>query len=150
MRIPCFVILLACAGAAHADGSLWVPDQMILGHEYHGMILLDEAAPEGSLVLLSAEDPHILDVPESVPVLPYQRHGIFPITPLAGGQTVVSAAGGSGVEDATTRVVSHGGPAPLRITPASDVLLAGYVPIYARAPDAGSYTHLTPPASESV
>ena len=137
MRIPCFVVLLACAGAAHADGSLWVPDQMILGHEYHGMVLLDEAAPEGSLVLLSAEDPHILDVPESVPVLPYQRHGIFPITPLAGGQTVVSAAGGSGVEDAITRVVSHGGPASLRIIPASDVILADSVPIYVMVSDEG-------------
>lgn len=84
--------LLALPALAHAD--LWVPEQMIEGGRYRGLVVLDEPSSEGRLVLLSSDNPRAAGVPESVRVPPHSNHGVFEVRAGAPGGATVSAAAG--------------------------------------------------------
>ena len=138
--LPLAMLALFTASCAHADpGILWVPERMIAGHAYHGMILMEDAAPSGRLALLSAADGHIVDVPDSVSIPPYMNHGVFPIIPLSGGSTEIFAASGdAGLQSARTEVISpRSEPAKLRVIPASPKTLADSMLAYVLVLDEG-------------
>jgi len=69
---------------------LFVPDKMIVGEEYHGMVTLLEPSQSNSLVLLSVDDDYTLDVDSSVSISTNRNHGTFNITPLNEGEATVS------------------------------------------------------------
>jgi len=73
-------MVLAAASHAHAEGedaaepvSLWIPDRMIVGEQYHGMIIAGEARPGGLLAYLSTGDDHVATVPSTASVGPYRN-----------------------------------------------------------------------------
>lgn len=74
-----------------SDGPvLWVPEQMIAGHKYHGVVVLPDASKNGSLVLLSSTS-DLVDVPESTYVSPMSNHGVFPVTPAGSAEAEIFA-----------------------------------------------------------
>jgi len=122
-------MVLAATSHAHAEGedaaeesvSLWIPDRMIAGEQYHGMIIAGEARPGGLLAYLSTGDDHVAAVPSTASVGPYRNHAIFPVTPGRPGDTEILAAVDGGLYRAATQVVpSEWDPAGLKITPAAN------------------------------
>jgi hypothetical protein len=82
----------ACfAQEPESDSYIWVPKAIITGESYEGLIVLNNASPSGQIIILSASDPTIIDIPQSVTVLPYSNHGIFPIKPLKHGDVKIFA-----------------------------------------------------------
>jgi len=71
---------------------LFVPEKMIAGQTYHGMVTLSEPFQEDSLILLSTDNEYVLKSDLSVLVMPAKNHGIFEITPLNEGQAKVFAS----------------------------------------------------------
>ncbi len=101
------MVFLACVAApayAKADVILWVPEHMIAGEQYEGVVI-SEATPRGSLVLLSAGDDAI-NIQESVSILPYQNHGIFSVAPIHEGTADVFAAIDGQLYSVSTQVYS--------------------------------------------
>ncbi len=111
-------IIPACA---EPEITLWVPEHMILGNTYHGIIIIPETTQHGMIAFLSTGDDLIAQTPDSVSVLPYQNHGIFLITPQAKGTTEIFAAISGDLYNAQTQVFSSKSePAKLHlITPAN-------------------------------
>ena len=95
--VPAFLIAAgyglppAHAATAAGSGLLWVPDRMIQGEQYHGMIMSDPATQTGMLAVLSSGDGSVATVPDSVSVLPYRNHAVFPINPVGTGDTEILA-----------------------------------------------------------
>jgi len=69
---------------------LFVPQKMIVGENYHGMVTLLSPSPNNSLVLLSVDDDFVLDVDSSVSIQTNKNHGVFNITPLNEGDAIIS------------------------------------------------------------
>lgn len=59
---------------------LWVPEKMIQNETYEGVIVVNEAANEGKLALISSSDRDVVEVVPSIFINPYTNHGIFQIT----------------------------------------------------------------------
>ncbi len=79
-------LLLLCGAAPMAvvyGEVLWVPHHMIAGQTYHGIVILPEASPGGSLVLLSSSGD--LGMPQSLYIPSLHNHGIFEMTPAGDG-----------------------------------------------------------------
>ena len=110
MRILVLTMLIAAfvLGTAYAesDVNLWIPHHMIKNQTYNGAIIVPEATPEGSLVFLSSDNDSVAQVPDSVTILPYQNHGIFPITPKGEGTAEIFATHEGKLYGASTQIFS--------------------------------------------
>ena len=108
--IPIVIIVLFIPVVYGDDApavELWIPQNMIVGNTYHGVIILPEATAEGTVVFLSTEDNLIAHVPDSIPILPHQNHGIFEITPHVRGHTNVFAVVNGNLYGASSQVFSQ-------------------------------------------
>lgn len=74
-----------------ANAHLWAPPNMVTGENYDGVVILDAGAKHGQVLMLSTSDPTIIKIPESVTILPYSNHGIFPIKAMKEGSTTIFA-----------------------------------------------------------
>lgn len=80
------------AFAEESDSAdLWAPSEMITGENYEGVVILDAGAKYGQMMMLSTNDPTIIKIPESVTILPYSNHGIFPIKAVKSGAVTIFA-----------------------------------------------------------
>lgn len=148
--------LLVLPALAHAD--LWVPEQMIEGGLYRGLVVLDEPSAGARLVLLSSDNPRAVGVPESALVPPHSNHGVFEVRAGApGGATVSAAVGGLLFSKGATVAGELAGPASLRITLPSESAQAGTMTGYltvldgAGVPDeSGAAARLTSSGGVSV
>ena len=70
---------------------LFVPEKMIVGESYRGMITMNNPSSDGSLFLISTDSDY-LKIDASVMIPPNQNHGIFNITPLGEGTVEVFAS----------------------------------------------------------
>lgn len=86
-----FALFFIHANGQTEDAALWVPQKMITGETYEGVVILDTASSSGQTVVLSSSDPSVLSVSESALVLPYQNHGMFRISALREGTADVFA-----------------------------------------------------------
>lgn len=86
-----FALFFIPASGQTGDTALWVPQKMITGETYEGVVILDNASSSGQTVVLSSSDPSVISVSESALVLPYQNHGIFKIQALREGTVDVFA-----------------------------------------------------------
>lgn len=73
------------------DSYVWTPKNMIAGEEYEGLIVIDRISNTGNVVILSTSEPTTIQIPESIIILPYTNHGIFPIKPLKEGYVKIFA-----------------------------------------------------------
>ena len=60
---------------------LWVPEKMIQGEFYEGIIVLNEATNNGDIALISSSNEDIVKVESSIFVNKHSNHGIFEIIP---------------------------------------------------------------------
>ena len=124
--------LLALPALAHAD--LWVPEQMIEGRAYRGIVVLDEPPEDFLEVLLSSDNPRSAGVPPSVRVGPSSNHGVFEIEAKSAGSASISAIVGGRLLSESAQVSARpDGPASLHVTlPASSAqagTMTGYVTV---------------------
>jgi len=70
---------------------LWIPEKMIVGISYSGMITMTNPSSSNTVLLLSTNSDS-LEVDASVNILPNQNHGIFNITPINEGIIEVFAS----------------------------------------------------------
>ncbi len=73
------------------SANLWAPSDMITGEDYEGVVILYAGARYGQIMMLSTNDPTVIKIPESVTILPYSNHGIFPIKAVKGGTATIFA-----------------------------------------------------------
>jgi hypothetical protein len=96
--------------------SVWIPQKMIAGKDYEGLVVLDQATNLDSTFFLSTSDKSSLDVPDSIVIPRFTNHGIFEIKPLReGNATVFAAFGGKLVQENTIIYTSNIQPASLEI-----------------------------------
>ena len=128
--------LLLLPALAHAD--LWVPEQMIEGGAYRGVVVLDEPSAEARQILLSSDDPRVAGVPQSARVPPHSNHGVFDVRAGApGGATVSAAVGGRLLSQDVLVSERLDGPASLLITLPSESAHAGTLTGYLTVLDGG-------------
>lgn len=65
---------------------IWAPKNMIKEETYDGIVVLKQATNHGDLALISTSDPSVINVPQSVSILPYSNHGIFSVEALKQGE----------------------------------------------------------------
>ena len=118
------------------SGLLWVPDRMIQGEQYHGMVLSDPATQTGMLAVLSSGDGSVATVPDSVSVLPYRNHAVFPINPVGTGDTEILAILDGRLHSAPVRIfASQSEPDSIILTLAANRTRAESVTAYATVLD---------------
>lgn len=123
------LVLLALPALAHAD--LWVPEQMIQGGSYSGMVLLQEPSAEARTLLLASDDPLVAGVPGDVSVGPHSNHGVFGIEAGAEGKTRISAVVDGRLVSRDALVVGRpDGPASLLVTLPAESAHPGRMPAY--------------------
>ena len=140
--VPAFLIAAgyglppAHAATAAGSGLLWVPDRMIQGEQYHGMVLSDPATPTGMLAVLSSGDGSVATVPDSVSVLPYRNHAVFQINPVGTGDTEILAILDGRLHSAPVRIFSsYSEPDSIVLTLAANRTRAESVTAYATVLD---------------
>lgn len=113
------------------DVYVWAPTKMIKGETYEGLVVLPDAATNGKLVLVTASDKTVLDVPESITVLPESNHGIFEIKALKEGGAKIFVSVNGEVTTADVRVHSSSSkPDRLGLFLPSNSTKAAKVPVY--------------------
>lgn len=120
------------SGQENLAAYIWAPKNMIKGETYDAVIVLKQGTKYGDLALIATSDPTIIQVPESVSVLPHTNHGIFQIEALKEGKADVFASiGGELVETGVTVHSASRQPKALDILIPSNVTKAenmmGYV-----------------------
>lgn len=95
-----------CAFAENNSTDLWAPSNMVTGENYEGMVILDSGAKYSHTMMLSTNDPTIIKIPESVVILPYSNHGIFPIKAIKGGTATIFAVTDGQIIQKTINVYS--------------------------------------------
>ncbi len=85
---------------------LFIPQKMIIGEEYQGVVTLLYPAQSSSLILLSVDDDFVLDVDTSVNIQTNKNHGTFNITPLNEGDATISILYDGEILSADTKVYS--------------------------------------------
>lgn len=121
--------VMACA---HAEVSLWVPEHMVAGGSYHGVVVLEPAPQHGALVLLSSGDGDAVRVPGTVTVRPHSNHGVFEVLPASEAETSISASVGGLLHSAQVRVFAHHGtPERLELVPAAASTESGSMLVHA-------------------
>ncbi len=86
--------------------TLFVPQKMIIGESYHGMVTLLSPPQNNSLVLLSVNDDFVVQIDSSLNIQTNQNHGTFKITPLNEGEATVSILYDGELFSANTQVFS--------------------------------------------
>ena len=95
---------------------LFVPEKMIAGETYQGMITLLSPSSQNLLAIIKTDNDFILNVDSSVNIDVNQNHGIFNITPLHEGTTDIFVSLDGELASATTTVYSQkSGPQKLKI-----------------------------------
>lgn len=80
-------------GQGYDDGyTIWVPQKMIAGKEYEGLVVLHNASNSDRIVSLSTSDRPVLGVPDSVIIPALSNHGIFQVRPMMSGNATVFAS----------------------------------------------------------
>ena len=114
-----FAVFLAClafTNTAHSlpdeselpEIDLYVPEYMIVGYKYNGMLVHSGHGDRTVLGILAA-NPDAMSLQDSTSVLPYEDHGIFDITPLHAGIFSVSVkVDGHTIQKSVT--ISEGAP----------------------------------------
>ena len=126
-------LLLLCAAPVAIYGEeLWVPRHMIAGQTYHGIVILPEASPHGSLVLLSSGGD--VGMPQSLYIPSLHNHGIFEMVPEGDGPVEILATIHGALHSAESTVYPEtSSPARLQlILPANATLadsMIGYVAV---------------------
>ncbi len=90
-----------------SDIKLFVPEKMIAGQTYQGMVTLINPSYDDSLILLSTTDDFILESDSSVFVNANQNHGIFEIIPHNEGQANIFASYDGQIVSSTATVYSE-------------------------------------------
>lgn len=95
---------------------LSIPEKMIAGETYQGMIILSSPSSQNLLAIIKTDNDFILNVDSSVNIDVNQNHGIFNITPLHEGTTDIFVSLDGELASATTTVYSQkSGPQKLKI-----------------------------------
>ncbi len=112
------IIVVPAAGPSHGELSLFIPDIMLAGERYEGMLLLEEPRPGPYPVLLASGGG--VAVPEMVLVEAGANHAVFEVVPTeAGAAGTVSAVRPDGdAVQASYQVYPGAGPR-IRIIPPS-------------------------------
>ena len=85
--VPPQALAQAPAGGGDGDGLyVFLPDKMIAGVRYEGMVLVDDP-PETPLAVHLAIDSSAVFVPDSVAIAPGTNQAIFPVMPSMAGHT---------------------------------------------------------------
>ncbi len=106
----------AFAQETHHDIELFVPEKMIAGYPYHGMVTLKNPSPVDSLIVLSTVDDFVLESDQSVSIHANQNHGIFNLMPHHVGESKIFASFNGGlVSDTTTIYAEKSGPKKLEV-----------------------------------
>ena len=82
-------IILAQTNDSASDIELYIPQHMIVGHDYHGMLIHSGHGDRPVLGIL-ATNKDALTIPESVVIKPYEDHTIFEVKPLHAGLFSIS------------------------------------------------------------
>ena len=99
------------AGAADPF-DLHIPDIMLAGERYAGVVVAREPAARDRVVLLASSDPR-LGIPDDVVIPQGRNHGIFGIAPDAGASGIIRVhAAAHGHSHTATTNVYGGGPGP--------------------------------------
>ncbi len=85
---------------------LFVPQKMIIGESYHGMVTILNPSQNNSLILLSVDDNFVVQIDSSVNIQTNQNHGTFNITPLNEGDAIISILYDGELLSADTQVYS--------------------------------------------
>lgn len=112
------IVVVPAAGPSHGELSLFIPDIMLAGERYEGMLLLEEPRPGPYPVLLASGGG--VAVPEMVLVEAGANHAVFEVVPVeAGAAGAVSAVRPDGdAVQAPYQVYPGAGPR-IRIIPPS-------------------------------
>lgn len=96
--------------------SLFIPEKMITGETYEGMVTLLNPALYDSLAYIQSTDDYILEHDETVNILKNQNHGIFKITPLVEGETKLYVSFDGELTSSDTMIYSKtSGPQQLKV-----------------------------------
>lgn len=68
---------------------IFVPEKMIVGEKYHGMITSFLPPTKNSIVEISVSDDFVLQTPQTTRIKENQNHGIFEINPLHQGEAEI-------------------------------------------------------------
>lgn len=102
------VIIVGCACPLTAYGlDLYIPDKMLAGETYQGIVILHEPAIQDVTVYLSGTDPRTLDVPYMVHIAQNENHGIFDMETKSPGLAEVHASYGGDVAIAGGTIFSR-------------------------------------------
>lgn len=134
LAIPIFFVFTYLQWVHAAPGSeayIWAPSNVITGEVYEGTVILDSAT-DGYVVVLSASDPSVAEIPKSVYIGPHSNHGIFQIRPLKEGSvTIFGVIQGRIVSTPVSVYSSSGQSESLRIVLAANATkteeMAGYI-----------------------
>lgn len=74
---------------AYADNEfiIWIPEKMLIGEEYEGIVIARNATEHSRDVMLISDEK--LSIPNHVTIKPYQNHAKFKIKPLIIGNSTV-------------------------------------------------------------
>jgi len=86
---------------------IFVPEKMIVGESYHGMVTILSPSQSNSLVLLSVDNDFVLGIDASVNIPINKNHGIFEIYPLYQGEAEVFVSYDGKILSASTVVFSE-------------------------------------------
>jgi len=85
---------------------IFVPEKMIVGEKYQGMVTIMNPVNSNSLVLLSTDNDFVLKIDSSVNIPTNKNHGIFNITPLNEGEATISILHNGELLSKATKVYS--------------------------------------------
>ncbi|MCJ8306560.1 MAG: hypothetical protein HRU07_05865 [Nitrosopumilus sp.] len=95
---------------------IFVPEKMIVGESYQGMVTLINPSTENSLALISTNGNFVLKTDASVNISPNQNHGIFNITPLNEGTAEIFISyEGELISTSSTIYSEKSGPQKLKV-----------------------------------
>ena len=84
--------------------TLWIPEIMIKGESYKGLIVSDQH--DGMTVGLTTSDPTVVDASKSVSIFKNENHGIFEITPIEEGTATIYASIDGEIASSETTIYS--------------------------------------------
>lgn len=108
---------------------IFVPDKMIVGEKYHGMITTLLPPSKDTMVEISTDNDFVIKVPQTTKISLNQNHGIFEILPIHEGEAEIFVSYNGEIVSSSTVVFSEKSGAqklkvilPSNSTIASDVL----------------------------
>lgn len=132
--------------------TIWIPNKMISGQEYEGIIVLDKPTNQETIFSLSTNDKSTLDIPLAITIPPWENHGMFKIKAVKDGNaTVFSALDGNLVQTSTTVYTSNSLPSSMKLIIPTTLTKAQSMQAYVFAEDKfGIPEHVTNDTEISV